>query len=308
MDFEKSFLDWIHMHYPKQDVRIENIYRMNETYRGIMVVKKQEGAASPILPLEKYQKMHEEGMDFGKIFWQFSTDYFYAVQNIPKQISQAYSIALNRENILSKVHFRMVDPVRNAGYIEGVPYITWQDLAAIPVMELEVPDGKASLRIIDDVLEKTGIRKEELFAAAKANAVPSMRPMLDVMLEMVKTISGEEDVREFNGIFNSADFPWYVLRSGAVDGASVVLDEKTLQRAGEAIGKDYYLIPISVDEFLAAPVGGEVKELLERVAEVNDELLEPDKILSYSIYHYDRQKKLVTTISSPEQNRGLYGR
>lgn len=299
MDFENEFLDWIHQNHPTVDVRVEDMRLMYRSYRGITVIP-DKGGAAPVFPIEKYQAMHEKGMDFQQLFYQFSTDYFAASQNMKQQMPD---IELNREKILDEVRLRLMDMERNREFLESVPYIPWHDLAAVPVIEYE--DFRITIQ--NNLLTDFAITKEELFAAARANITPTITSLWEAALNSAVDQFGREDVSELFSVLTYVNVPLYVLRAGDENGASAVLDEQFLQKTGEAIGEDFYLLPSSVHEFIAVPASMDKKSLLETVAAVN-KTLEPEDLLSNNIYHYDREKKLVTTVSAPEQNRGLYGR
>lgn len=299
MDFENEFLDWIHQNHPTVDVRVEDMRLMYRSYRGITVIP-DKGGAAPVFPIEKYQAMHEKGMDFKQLFYQFSTDYFAASQNMKQQMPD---IELNREKILGEVRLRLMDMERNREFLERVPYVPWQDLAAVPVIESD----NFRITIGNNLLTDFAITKEELFAAARVNVTPTITPLWEAALNSAVDQFGKEDVSELFSFLKYVNVPLYVLRAGDENGASAVLDEQFLQKTGEAIGEDFYLLPSSVHEFIVAPASMDKKSLLETVAAVN-KTLEPEDLLSNNIYHYDREKKLVTTVSAPEQNRGLYGR
>lgn len=299
MDFENEFLDWIHQNHPTVDVRVEDMRLMYRSYRGITITP-ENGGAAPIFPIERYRAMYEKGMDFKQLFYQFSTDYFAASQNLKQRMPD---IELDREKILCEVRLRLMDMKKNKAFLEWVPYIPWQDLAAVPVIEYE----DFRITIINNHLTAFAITKEELFAAARANVTPTITPLWEAALNSAVDEFGKEDVSELSSFLKYVNVPLYVLRAGDEDGASAVLDEQFLQKTGEAIGEDFYLLPASVHEFIAAPASMDKKNLLETVAAVN-KTLEPEDLLSNNIYHYDREKKLVTIVSAPEQNRGLYGR
>lgn len=299
MDFENEFLDWIHQNHPTVDVRVEDMRLMYRSYRGITVVP-EKGGAAPVFPIEKYQEMYEKGMDFKQLFFQFSTDYFAASQNMKQQMPD---VELDREKILSEVRLRLMSMDRNREFLERVPYMPWQDLAAIPVIEYE----GFRITIQNNLLTDFAITQEDLFAAARANVTPTIALLWEAALNSAVDQFGREDVSELFSFLTYVNVPMYILRAGDEDGASAVLDKQLLQKTGEAIGEDFYLLPASVHEFIAVPAGMDKKKLLETVAAVN-KTLEPEDLLSNNIYHYDREKKLVTIVSAPEQNRGLYGR
>ena len=77
-----------------------------------------------------------------------------------------------------------------------------------------------------------------------------------------------------------------------VFGAAGLLYDRVLSDAGVRLEDDFYVLPSSVHEVILVPdhVAGSEKELRIMVHEVNHTQVEPEEILSESVYHYDRKK------------------
>lgn len=76
-----------------------------------------------------------------------------------------------------------------------------------------------------------------------------------------------------------------------------MMDKNLLREAFRRIGKDFLILPSSVNEVLLAPVEEEnyedkLAKTAQMVREVNDTQLEETEILSYHVYRYyaDREE------------------
>lgn len=78
-------------------------------------------------------------------------------------------------------------------------------------------------------------------------------------------------------------------------GAIAILYENVLDELAQKVGTDLYLLPSSVNEFVAVSVEGEdLDKLEEQVHYVNITRVEFNERLSNQIYHYNKDTKEIT--------------
>ena len=80
-------------------------------------------------------------------------------------------------------------------------------------------------------------------------------------------------------------------------GASVLFYPGVQEKIAEAMGEGYTVLPSSVHEVLIVPdsLSPGQMELAEMVRSVNKNVLDPKEVLSDNIYHYDRERKELST-------------
>ena len=77
-----------------------------------------------------------------------------------------------------------------------------------------------------------------------------------------------------------------------VDGAIYFMSPEVVGAIAEALEDDLYILPSSVNEVLlvrASEVRDGVDGLKEMVRDVNETIVAEKEILSYSVYHYDKE-------------------
>ena len=74
-------------------------------------------------------------------------------------------------------------------------------------------------------------------------------------------------------------------------GASLILHEDILRRAGEVLGSNYFVLPSSIHETLLVPDIGsmDVQWFCSTVKEINEERVEACEQLSDKVQYYDRE-------------------
>ena len=121
-----------------------------------------------------------------------------------------------------------------------------------------------------------------------------MPELLVPMKELLEEMTGMELEKQY-------DVPMYVLTNKEkIFGASVLLYSEKLQELAEKTGKNLLILPSSVHEVLLMPDEEEQEYGFYRqmIAEVNTTQVDPEEVLSYSLYCYDRQKKEIKEIFS----------
>jgi|UPI0004B2FDD9 mRNA-degrading endonuclease toxin of MazEF toxin-antitoxin module len=92
----------------------------------------------------------------------------------------------------------------------------------------------------------------------------------------------------------SADsVPMYVLTNiKKIEGAACMLYPGLIREFADRTGSSLFIIPSSVHELLILPVEDmkETEEIRSMIREINDTQVQPDEILSYSLYCYDREE------------------
>lgn len=182
--------------------------------------------------------------------------------------------------------------------MKGKPFTPCGDLAAHYRLQLmEGSEGTASAVITDGMLETWGITKEQLHqdavAAESVRNPVRFYSMEDVMNEFMAPVRAE-NLFDRDGPLDMGPMPLYVLTNASkVNGSGVLAHEGVLEKIGDLMGQDYFVLPSSVHEVLIMPGNGEMqtKELENMVREINATQVAPDEVLSDKVQYYDREAK-----------------
>lgn len=71
-----------------------------------------------------------------------------------------------------------------------------------------------------------------------------------------------------------------------------------IKNFSDAVDRDLYIIPSSIHELLLLPTrntddGGEIKKMIK---DINDMQVEPEEVLSYSLYYYNRKEDKISML------------
>lgn len=183
---------------------------------------------------------------------------------------------------------KLVNTERNESLVEQSISKEFLDLSAVVRVVLKMDkEGMASMALSKGDAEILGMTEEEIYAAALANTLRLFPPKLMNLWGYVEQNIGiglpyEED-----------EVTTYILTNQKeVDGAIYFMSPEVVGAIAEALEDDLYILPCSVNEVLlvrASELEDGVDELKEMVRDANETVVSEKDILSYSVYHYDKE-------------------
>lgn len=183
---------------------------------------------------------------------------------------------------------KLVNTERNESLVEQSISKEFLDLSAVVRVVLKMDkEGMASMALSKGDAEILGMTEEEIYAAALANTLRLFPPKLMNLGRYVEMSIGAELP------LGEDEVTTYILTNQKeVDGAIYFMSPEVVGAIAEALEDDLYILPSSVNEVLlvrASELEDGVDELKEMVRDVNETVVAEKDILSYSVYHYDKE-------------------
>ena len=183
---------------------------------------------------------------------------------------------------------KLVNTERNESLIEQSISKEFLDLSAVVRVVLKMDkEGMSSMVLSKRAAEILGMTEEEIYAAALANTLRLFPPKLMNLGQYVemsigaKLPLGEDEVTTY-----------ILTNQKEVDGAIYFMSPEVVGAIAEALEDDLYILPSSVNEVLlvrASELEDGVDELKEMVRDANETVVAEKDILSYNVYHYDKE-------------------
>ena len=174
------------------------------------------------------------------------------------------------EKIKDKIMCKLVNTHDNASMLENIPNIPYLDLSVIFLLLCEETEEiAATLMITNKHLNYWSVVKEELYQRALVNMVNKYPPVLMKITDMMYVLT------------NRIHFC----------GAEVLLYPGLMRYCELHVGKDFLIIPYSVDEVILFPTLGAEdavvsQELADLIQSINAEKVPADERLSNHAYRY----------------------
>lgn len=221
----------------------------------------------------------------------------YAVLDITLQLL-CEAMERNRRMTGKNVICCLVDMKGHEDVLDAYPHRDFHGLSIL----YRLYDGKPERDrypsfITNEMAEYFGLTEEKLYKAALRNTKkwhePKIMTIGESFYEMIKESSIDKEIRDGLPESLKEQDELFVLTNGLrFNAAAYLLYEEVLEKIGERIGSDYFLIPSTVYEVEIMPaVNGEPKDKERMLAESRPEGMEPGELLTSKVYFYDRTKK-----------------
>lgn len=213
----------------------------------------------------------------------------------------------SREEILSRIVFRVMNTTSNQILLKEIPHIPYPDLDLSLAFSLIYPSID-NLQFSSLLCEKHQIywnfSTEELYHAAAVNSPRLLPACIQTMAEVIKAIARETLNHEFeeedlDQMFPSQDTepPLYVLGNPTkLYGASCMFYEGILKDFADHAGSDLVILPSSVHEVLLTPYHKNIsyEDLARTVFSINTDQVPLQYQLSNHIYYYSRSQDAIS--------------
>jgi len=183
--------------------------------------------------------------------------------------------------------FKIINAEKNKELLMKVPHRRLLNLAVvyIYILENEKLGGKGTILIRNEHMDEWEVDEEELYN----HAVKNMYLLLPVRIERIKDVINEM----YGGEVIEEDIDMYVVSNeDKFYGSGYMFVKDVLRGVFDKIGRNYYVLPSSVHEFIALPESPETdaRDLLKTVTEINETQVREEERLSDSVYYYDHSK------------------
>jgi hypothetical protein len=271
------------------DVRKEEVTKNNDVkLTGVAIMKKTENI-SPTIYLEGAYEDYQDGENLEELADRIIACY---EERMP---AAAFNMDFFQdfELVKDRIFYKLVNYEKNRRMLAELPHFRWKDLAIVFYYAMEPGEiGRAFIMIHKHHLEMWGQSAEALYSTAQRNMKQQMPELLVPMKDFLAQTAGVE-------IGKDTYMPMYILSNQEqMYGASALLYSKRIKNLADSLQCDLIILPSSVHEFLLLPDDGENEYTFYRqmVEDVNTTQVEPEEILSYSLYRYLREKEEVEEI------------
>lgn len=277
--------------YGEVETNFHNIEKTNQNYEAISVVP-AGGNIGVNYNIENAFASYEHSGDYEGVLASAAGAIASGLDQVPVVNVNAL---MNYEIMKEKLSVEVISADANEELLAKVPHDRIEDLAVVYRFIMESnEDGRASILVNNNLIERMGVTHEQLRADALENS-PEIRPVvIQGMNEVMKEMMGPEAYEMFGIPDDTEEMMFIATVPDKNSGAGVLAYQDFMDQAAEKIGGDFYVIPSSIHEILLVPDNGEVQAegLKEMVQEVNATEVSPEEKLSDNVYHYDSKEHI----------------
>lgn len=237
---------------------------------------------------------------------QDGEDIDHAVYKMVNTIEDSISVIKNKEQdvksfisdyekVKEHTYLRMIPG--DSPVLKDTPHKMVEDMALVVNIHLESfsdENGRSCVVVSKPLMEMYGVDEKQLFADAEKNSLANEPMVFTPLGDMIKNLIESENLPspEEAGIVT-----YIATNKSGFQGAAVAGYPDFCEKAAEAIGGSFYMLPSSVHEFILIKDDGmpKAKDLNRMIKNVNETVLEPRDVLAAQCYHYDAKAKLLET-------------
>ena len=309
-EFYKAVEEQIREYLPEEFkdavIEINEVPKNNDIYLHGLSIRNGDNAAVPNLYLEGYYEELAKGESLESLLKTISMDYSAACQAKRPQVE---NMDFKFEAVKPNLVFQVVDMDLNKNRLKDLAYRPLGNgFAMTYAVRIEDMDGgsEGRIRISRDLVAKVSrdlVAKEkwdliEVDKAATKNTSENMPAVLVSMTNRILGLNGVNYLDDDAPDFEAGEAMFILSNQAMVQGAAAFFYPGVQEKVAEVIGQSYFVIPSSIHELIIWPDDGShsAKELGEMVKDVNKTEVSPEEILSYKVFRYDADSKILSTV------------
>lgn len=273
------------------EIRVMKVTKNNDVQLTGLILMRESDNISPTIYLEGLYAEYQNGADLGELAEKIVV--FYEKQMPDTELNMDFF--LDFEQVKDRIYYKLVSLEKNRRLLEKLPYYRWHDLAIIFYYAMEEEKvGKASITIHYHHLEMWEQSVDTLYRVAQKNMRKGMPELLVSMKDLLAEMAGLQ-------LGEGMNIPMYVLTNQEkVYGAAALLYSEKMKELADMWRCDLLILPSSIHEVLLLPDDGknEYSFYRQMVEDVNTTQVEPEEVLSYSLYRYRRETEQIEEIFS----------
>lgn len=309
-EFQEYVMDHIREYLPEEyanaEVSVRTVQKLNGvTLQGLEIwtpEMKQGTGVTPTIYLNGIYENYENGVDL-EVIMEHIGNLERQSMDLPEDVAEIKEMYKDVNYVKDRLIVSLISAERNVNFLKDKPYRMLEDLAIFyKVLISKDANGTGTITVTNNHMEYWGLTEEQLYETAIKNSnvlePPSIDRLTNVMADLMRAQGMDEDIIENQ--LKEDDIDMYVISNTTkANGASVIVYSDALQQVAENLGSDLYILPSSIHEVLALPVGNkDVDSLEEMVRCVNQTEVSPTEVLSDNVYKYDAESRTLSLASA----------
>ncbi len=301
---QETIKDYLPESYADAKITFNEVVKNNDTHLTGMSIARPGEVIVPNIYIENFWNDYQAGKDIDEIVGDIADMRIeYDAPNIGSDLA---ATLMNYDAVKDNLQIRLCDTQENQDRLQNLVHTEHSDFSATyHVMIQEGPEGGASTPVTPQLMDTWGISVDQLHADALA-ADAQRNPMLCDMGEMMESLMFGHEPENLLDSADGTSMPgmgMFCLTNGdKMNGAGLLLQEDIMDKIGEIVEGNFYILPSSTHEVLIVPESAEmdVKELSAMVYQINRTEVSPEDRLSDHVQHFDTGSRVMENAEKRE--------
>lgn len=299
---EEHIRDYLPAGFEDAEIMTDVTVRPNDEVYHSLSLMRAGNTTAPKLQLERWAEAYRQGRPLDSIMLGMAEILASHQQiRLPRRVSFS-----NFEDVRSRLTTKLCDPENCRAYLSDKPWTPVGDWALLYRIQLS-DDGQivSAAPVVNDLLEAWGIDRETLHQEAVAVEREKSPAWMHHLLETAvhgAEVPGPNMLDSDVSLHPMADDAYVLSKRGHLNGACVVGWDGVLDRVGELLSRDFYIVPSSIHEVIIVPdfpetVPAHLEQTL-RQGNANPAVVAREDVMSNRIQFYDRSTR---TLGKPRR-------
>ncbi|MCR5719172.1 MAG: DUF5688 family protein [Lachnospiraceae bacterium] len=280
-----------------QKLSVERVTKNNDVVLWGLRLKKDDRNVAPTVYINSFYADYKTGGDLKEIKERLLE---VLKANAPTK-NVDLSFYTDFDKVKDRIAFKLVNKNRNEVFLKDVPYKEYLDLAIVfYYVYTDSVLGEGSILVREPHIKLWGVDVDTLYKEALKNTPRLLQESFEDMGGVLKKLCSQK-CSELERLLEQGAFnmPMYVLGNRKrLFGAAVILYPGVLGDVSDVMGGDFFVLPSSVHETIVVTdkLLRDSFQAKKMIREINITQLEPEDVLSDSLYFYDHEKKLLEIV------------
>lgn len=260
-----------------------------------LMVSVGESKMSMAFRLKEIYQSVEDGEDIDHAVYKMVNTIEDNISVVKEKEQDVKSFITDYEKVKDNTYLRLIPG--DSPVLKSTPHKMIEDMALVVNVHLDSfsdENGRSCVVVSTPLMEMYGIDEAQLFADAEKNSLANEPIVFKPLVDMIKDLISNDEVPNPEDI---GIVTYIATNKSGFQGAAVAGYPDFAEKAAEAIGGSFYMLPSSVHEFILIKDDGtpKARDLNKMIKNVNETVLEPRDVLSAQCYHYDAKAKVLET-------------
>ena len=260
-----------------------------------LMVSVGESKMSMAFRLKEIYQSVEDGEDIDHAVYKMVNTIEDNISVVKEKEQDVKSFITDYEKVKDNTYLRLIPG--DSPILKSTPHKMIEDMALVVNVHLDSfsdENGRSCVVVSTPLMEMYGIDEAQLFADAEKNSLANEPIVFKPLVDMIKDLISNDEVPNPEDI---GIVTYIATNKSGFQGAAVAGYPDFAEKAAEAIGGSFYMLPSSVHEFILIKDDGtpKARDLNKMIKNVNETVLEPRDVLSAQCYHYDAKAKVLET-------------
>jgi hypothetical protein len=295
----------------KYNITMKEVLKNNNVILNGLIIDTKDKNIAPTIYMESFWDAFCNGISLDSIVDRIENAY----RNAAPEKRIDIEFFKDFDSVRDRICFKLINTVENEELLRDIPSVPYLDLSiCFYYSYADAMIGEGSILIHNSHMQMWDVTADQLMALAMENT-PGLYPWECTSMEEIINIYAEQHLSQELGL-NKGEYSVEVDIADELEnfleemkmqvlsnvkrtlGAACILYPNVLKTLADKCECSFYIMPSSIHEvILMAATGGEDEdELKAMIHDINVTQVEPEEVLSDSLYYYDRIHQVVKVL------------